>query len=60
MKIYVKIGNMEPKFLEKVSAKLAQAKVESYEKQDRYEVEVLKYKMPTHWNGKYPEYIITK
>lgn len=60
MKIYIRVGNNNPVFLEKASAKRAEALVESYKRQDRYEIETLKYKMPTHWEGKYPEYILVK
>ena len=60
MKILMKIGNFEPMFLTTATAKRAPEMVKSFERQDRYEIEVLKYKMPAHWSGKYPEYIITK
>lgn len=60
MKILIKVGDFEPIFLTSTTKKKAAEMVKNFEKIDRYEIETLKYEMPKHWNGKYPEYIITK
>jgi hypothetical protein len=57
MKIYVKIGNREPVVIDKARNKeSAEAKIARFEREDRYEIEVEKYKMPEAWSGKYPVY----
>ena len=60
MKIYIKVGDCEPMFLTSTTKAKAAEMVKNFEKIDRYEINVLKYQMPKHWNGRFPEYIITK
>lgn len=61
MKIYVTIGNREPMVIDKARSKAAAAaKIARFEREDRYEIEVEKYKMPLAWGGKYPVYTYGK
>lgn len=61
MKIYVTIGNNAPVTVDKARNKeAAELKIKSFMRQDRYEIEVEKYKMPAAWGGKYPIYTYGK
>lgn len=57
MKIYMTVGNNAPVAIDKANSKAAAAaKIARFEREDRYEIEVEKYKMPVAWGGKYPTY----
>ena len=61
MKIYVVVGKYAPAVIGKAKTKeRAEALIASYEREDRYEIEVEKYKMPEAWGGEYPRYYYGK
>lgn len=60
MKIIRRFGKYEM-VMDRVKSKAKAAElIKYYEKRDHYEIEVEKYQMPESWNGKFPEYYITK
>ena len=61
MKIYVTIGNREPMVIDNARSKeAAETRIARYMREDRYQIETEKYKMPESWGGKYPTYTYGK
>lgn len=61
MKIYCTVGNYPPFIMGTARSKAkAEQMIEVYKRQDRYSIETDKYPMPQAWEGRYPEYTITK
>ena len=54
--IYMTVAGRTTEVQKARNAEIAELYIKNFEKQDRYEIEVEGYKMPTFWNGKYPEY----